>query len=96
MTVQDQLDLWGDGAAAPALVTVGDAGRILAVSRSTVYELIGAGKLEVVHIGRSVRVPLDALAAFVASLRKEPAGGAPGNTDSRAGNSAEGRCGVNS
>ncbi len=70
MTVQDQLDLWGLSAEVPVLVTVKEAGRMLAVSRSTVYELIGAGALEVVHIGRSARVPLEAILAYVKTLRQ--------------------------
>ncbi len=50
------------------------------VSRSSVYELIGAGRLEVVHIGRSVRVPLDAIATYTKTLRRpvlRPVDGAP-------------------
>ncbi|HVM65351.1 MAG TPA: helix-turn-helix domain-containing protein [Acidimicrobiales bacterium] len=70
MATHDQLDLWSTNEAPPTrLLTVNEAGRLLAVSRSTVYELIGAGRLEVVHIGRSVRVPLDAIASCIESLR---------------------------
>ena len=70
MTIQDQLDLWGaENAALPRLLTVKEAGRILAVSRSSVYELIAAGRLETVHIGRSVRVPLDAVVSYIGTLR---------------------------
>jgi excisionase family DNA binding protein len=35
-----------------------------------VYELINAGELEVVHIGRSVRIPTDAIERFVERLRR--------------------------
>ena len=35
-----------------------DAARVLSVGRTTMYELVGAGEIEVVHIGRSVRVPV--------------------------------------
>jgi excisionase family DNA binding protein len=70
MAIQPELDLWVSDAAVPTLVTVKEAGRILSISRSTVYELIAAGRLEVVHIGRSVRVPLDALTTYVQTLRK--------------------------
>ena len=71
MTVQDQLDLWGaENAGVPRLLTVKEAGRILAVSRSTVYELIAAGRLETVHIGRSVRVPVDAVVSYIETLRR--------------------------
>jgi excisionase family DNA binding protein len=49
----------------PLLLTIPQAASVLAVGRTTVYELIGAGDLEAVHIGRSVRVPVDALRSFV-------------------------------
>ena len=51
------------------LLSVEDAGRALGVSRSTVHELIGSGELEVVHIRRSVRVPVEAVHDFVRRLR---------------------------
>jgi excisionase family DNA binding protein len=49
----------------PLLLTIPQAARVLAVGRTTVYELIAAGDLEAVHIGRSVRVPVEAVRAFV-------------------------------
>ena len=49
----------------PLLLTIPQAAYVLAVGRTTVYELIGAGDLEAVHIGRSVRIPIDALQSFV-------------------------------
>ena len=52
-------------AVVPLLLTIPQAASVLAVGRTTVYELIGAGELEAVHIGRSVRVPVDALRSFV-------------------------------
>jgi excisionase family DNA binding protein len=80
MTVQDQLDPGHDDVApGPVLVTVKDAARMLAISRSTVYELISAGKLQVVHIGRSARVPVAAVVAYADGLR----GGASGATGRR-------------
>jgi excisionase family DNA binding protein len=51
------------------LLTIEDAGKALGVGRSTVYELIGSGDLELVHIGRSARVPVEAVQAFVRRLR---------------------------
>lgn len=51
------------------LLSVEEAGKALGVSRSTVNELIGSGDLEVVHVRRSVRVPVDALHNFVRRLR---------------------------
>jgi excisionase family DNA binding protein len=46
-------------------MTIRDAALALGLGRSTVYELIGRGELEVVHVGRSARIPVDALRRFV-------------------------------
>jgi len=53
----------------PLLVSVQNAARMLAVGRTTVYELIGAGELEAIQIGRSRRVPVASLEAFVQRRR---------------------------
>jgi excisionase family DNA binding protein len=57
----------------PLLFTVAEAARLLGVSRSTAYNLISAGELEVVHIGRCIRVPATAAASFVEALREPSA-----------------------
>ncbi len=54
------------------LLTIPQAAEALAVGRSTVYELIAGGALEVVHIGRCARVPVDAVHAFVEGKRARP------------------------
>ncbi len=51
------------------LVTVNEAARRLSIGRSTLYELINDGELETLHIGRSCRVTVDSLDAFVDRLR---------------------------
>jgi excisionase family DNA binding protein len=56
------------------LLTIPEAAQALGLGRSTLYELIAAGRLEVVHIGRSTRVPVDALDSFLAALRHGQAG----------------------
>ena len=33
------------------------------------YELIGAGEVEVVHIGRAARIPVDSIDDYVGRLR---------------------------
>lgn len=43
------------------LLSVEEAARSLSISRSKTWELIAAGDLEAVHIGRSTRVALSAL-----------------------------------
>ena len=58
-----------------------DAARVLSVGRTTMYELVGAGEIEVVHIGRSARVPVAALEEFVERRR---AGGATVRPSTRA------------
>jgi excisionase family DNA binding protein len=63
----------GDGLA-PRLVTVAVAAKLLGISRSTLYELIAAGEVEVVHIRRSARVAVADIDAYVDRLRA--AGGA--------------------
>jgi excisionase family DNA binding protein len=67
------------------LLSVEEAGKALGVSRSTVYELINSGDLEVVHVRRSVRVPVDAIHDFVCRLRADQAVADPpfGRTMSR-------------
>lgn len=55
------------------LLTPEQAAERLGIGRSKVYELIGTGELESVKIGRLRRVPVDALTAFVESLRKAKA-----------------------
>ncbi len=53
------------------LLTMIDAARALSVGRTTMYELVAAGEIGVVHIGRSVRVPVDALHTFVERRRAD-------------------------
>jgi excisionase family DNA binding protein len=61
----------GNSEIAPVLLTVAEAGRALAVGRTTIYELIRNGELEVIRIGRSTRIPVDAIAAFVERQRRQ-------------------------
>lgn len=53
------------------LLTVDEAGELLGVGRSTVYDLIRGHRLESVRIGRSRRVPRAAVLAYVDRLRGE-------------------------
>lgn len=48
-----------------------EAADYLAVSRARVYELMAAGEIESILIGRSRRIPLAALDDFVTRLRSE-------------------------
>ena len=53
----------------PMLLTIPDAARVLAIGRTTMYELVADGAIEVVHIGRCVRVTTDAIRDFLMQLR---------------------------
>ena len=52
----------------PLLLTVVEAAAMLGVGRTTAYELIAGGELQVVHIGRAARVPLAAVHRYVDGL----------------------------
>jgi len=52
------------------LLSIEGAGRALGVGRSTIYQLVQQGDLEVVHIGRAARIPVDAVYDYVRRLRR--------------------------
>jgi len=56
----------GDVRLRPLLVDVKQAARLLGIGRTTLYELINAGAITPVHIGRCVRFPVAELERFVA------------------------------
>ena len=55
----------------PMLFTIAEAGRILRLGRTSMYRLVAAGEVEVIHIGRCARIPAEALDAFVGSRRSD-------------------------
>ncbi len=56
---------------APLLHRIEEGARALRISRSRMFELIAAGEIETVLIGRSRRVPAQALEEYVARLRRQ-------------------------
>jgi excisionase family DNA binding protein len=54
------------------LLTAEEAGQLLSLGRTKVYELMATGELESVTVGRARRVPADALSRFVRFLEKGP------------------------
>jgi len=50
------------------LLTAVEAAEQLAVSRTKVYELMAAGTLRSIHIGRLRRVPVEALRDFIEAM----------------------------
>jgi excisionase family DNA binding protein len=55
-------------AVAPLLLRIPEAAGALGIGRTTLYKLIGEGRIRVVHVGRSSRISLAELQAFVARL----------------------------
>jgi excisionase family DNA binding protein len=52
-------------------LTLQDFCRRYAIGRTKAYEEIAAGRLKIVKVGRSTRIPLDAAKAWEALLRGE-------------------------
>jgi len=59
--------------AEPLLLTASEAARRLGIGRTTLYELVKAGKIEEVHIGRCARFHRDEVDRFAASLASDRA-----------------------
>ena len=53
----------------PLLITIPQAAQLLAVGRSTIYQLIWNHELEPIHIGRSVRLTIDDLEDYIQRKR---------------------------
>ena len=58
----------------PLLLTEGDVGNLLNVSRSTVRKLMAAEKLKYCHVGRSLRFHREDVEATAEALRRESIG----------------------
>ena len=56
------------------LLRVEEAARVLGVGRSKAFEMLRAGELPVVRMGRSVRIPRRALAAWIEARTEMPTG----------------------
>ena len=55
------------------LLTPSEAAKVLSISRSKLYELIGQGRLTSVRIDASRRVPAQAVVEFIQLLQHEEA-----------------------
>lgn len=58
----------------PLVLTVGEAGRLLGISRAFAYELAARGELPVIRLGRRLLVPKRALLEMVGAVPEGPAG----------------------
>jgi excisionase family DNA binding protein len=70
-----QLAAEGARSVEPALLRVDEAAQYLSLGRSKMYERIARGELPVIRIGRSVRVPRNALEAWIQAQVNEQNGG---------------------
>lgn len=55
----------------PLLLTPSEAAKRLSLARSTLYQLLLVGEVESIKIGRSRRIPIDALTDFIDRKRAE-------------------------
>jgi excisionase family DNA binding protein len=73
------LDLAGSSSSAlatlPEVLTIREAAAILRVGRNQLYQAVGRGELGAVRIGRSIRIPKQALLDLLASANPPPANG---------------------
>lgn len=54
------------------LLTVVEAARRLGIGRSSLYRLLDTGQIRSIHVGRSHRIPVDALVEFVNARQAVP------------------------
>lgn len=53
----------------PLVYTIPEAATALRISRTKLYELLDTGEIESIHIGRSRKIPAEALSDYVSRLR---------------------------
>jgi excisionase family DNA binding protein len=53
----------------PLLYTISEAATALRISRTKLYELLDSGDVESIHIGRSRKIPTEALRIYIDNLR---------------------------
>ena len=57
--------------AEPLLYTLPEAAAALRISRTKLYELLDSQEIESIHIGRSRKIPADAIHTYINRLREE-------------------------
>lgn len=58
------------GAIPPICIRIPEACRLTGIGRSKMYELIGAGEIEIIKVGTMTLVPMTALTEFIEALRR--------------------------
>ncbi len=54
------------GVAEPLLLTASEVAKLLRVGRTKVYKMMNSGELPVIRLGKAIRVPKQALTAWLA------------------------------
>ena len=49
----------------PLLLTVGEMASVLRIGRNSAYQLVKDGNIQSIHVGRSIRIPRNALVQFL-------------------------------
>jgi len=65
------MDITNNKVELPMLFTVEQVAQILGIGRSTVFQLIKNDHIESIRLGRSRRIPVDAMQNYVDELRAE-------------------------
>ena len=60
----------------PLLLRADEAAALLAIGRTKVFEMMAAGELPVIRIGRCVRIPKDQLERWIGDQAHQTSGGA--------------------
>ncbi len=66
-------------------LTVAEVAEVMRVSKMTVYRLLHSGEMPAVRVGRSFRVPQDALDHYLATARLDLEADADGDEGRRSG-----------
>ena len=61
----------------PLLLRADEAAALLAIGRTKVFEMMAAGELPVIRIGRCVRIPKDQLERWIGDQAFKTSGGGP-------------------
>ena len=59
----------------PLLLRADEAAALLAIGRTKVFEMMAAGELPVIRLGRCVRIPKDQLERWIGDQTRETSGG---------------------
>ena len=54
----------------PLLLTVGEMASVLRIGRNPAYQLVKNGDIQSIRVGRSIRIPRNALIQFVESTQQ--------------------------